>query len=591
MGFGRYAKRSLVTGLCTISIVLVQYALPRSALFSVAFAQQVLAQQIAVIPTELPKNLATVLPQIDPAPVIFELSPERKVSTIAILPLPEAVTLIQPGSAQPGSADPGGLVSGEAVTGLDKSILKNDNIPEESRVVESEQKPVALMAEPPVFEPVPALVPMQPVSLPSVLPIPSIAPSIALALQARRNSKTAQDELLLTYYAARQNEPLWIGPDGYNERAKTVLEALTLAGADGLRPQDYTVSAHVKAGFSDKDDANKVEAELVLTSAVIRYARDARGARIHPKRISALITAEPTLPQPEEVLGALAIAENAGKALELFNPQQDGYQALRSKLAELRSKPGSPVSLEAEIIANMERWRWLPRDLGLSYILVNIPEYELRVFRDGKIVHQTHVIVGKRETPTPIFSGQMDHLIVNPYWNIPPSIALKEMLPQLQRDPYALQRKGFEVVKGGKVVDPASIDWSSGVRNVGIRQPPGERNALGFIKFMFPNQHAVYLHDTPSRRLFANASRAYSHGCVRVMEPFKLAEIVLSAETGMSEKRLRSMIGGPERYLNLKNTLPVHIGYFTAFVDDAGQLQARPDIYGHSRKVRLALGL
>ncbi len=237
---------------------------------------------------------------------------------------------------------------------------------------------------------------------------------------------------------------------------------------------------------------------------------------------------------------------------------------------------GEPTQLEGEIVANMERWRWLPRDMGPDRIEVNIPDYALKLSRGGEVVHRTRVVVGKAQTPTPVFSDTMRFLIVNPYWNVPPSIIKNEMMPKLAADPGYLARQGYEVIqKKGQIF---------------VRQPPGDRNALGHIKFMFPNEHSVYLHDTPSRHLFANAKRAYSHGCVRVENPFALAEVILGRQNGWSQERLKKMVGGGEKTVNLPQTLPVHIQYFTALVDEAGKLQLREDIYGYSRKMRAALG-
>jgi murein L,D-transpeptidase YcbB/YkuD len=171
----------------------------------------------------------------------------------------------------------------------------------------------------------------------------------------------------------------------------------------------------------------------------------------------------------------------------------------------------------------------------------------------------------------------MQFLIVNPYWNVPQSIIKKEMLPRLSQDPDYLKRLGYEVVsRAGKL---------------SVRQPPGERNALGRIKFMFPNDYAVYLHDTPSRALFGSSRRAFSHGCVRVDQPFLFAETVLGQDNGWSEQRVKRLIGGGERYVYLPKPLPIHIEYFTTYVDDTGRLQLRDDIYGYSHRVKMALGL
>ena len=218
---------------------------------------------------------------------------------------------------------------------------------------------------------------------------------------------------------------------------------------------------------------------------------------------------------------------------------------------------------EADLIVNMERWRWLPSDLGTDYVLVNVPEFRLRAYRGGHIANESRVIVGKPETPTPLFSGEMEYAVVNPSWYVPPSI-LKTMKGT----------GGFEVIGRGK--------------NIGLRQPPGPRNALGYVKMMFPNQHSVYLHDTPARHLFSAPKRAFSHGCVRVDNPFKLASVALS---GYSEQGLRKMIGHGERTIKLEKLLPVHIDYFTAYVDDDGVYRTLPDLYGYDPKMKAALGL
>ena len=235
-------------------------------------------------------------------------------------------------------------------------------------------------------------------------------------------------------------------------------------------------------------------------------------------------------------------------------------------------RSGRPTGGEADLIVNMERWRWLPGDLGPDYILVNVPEYRLRAYRGGRLRDEARVIVGKPESRTPLFSGLMEYAVVNPSWYVPPSI-LKTMAPKLA----GYDGKtwgGYEVVRRGG--------------HISLRQPPGERNALGFIKFMFPNQHAVYLHDTPNRSLFSAAKRDFSHGCVRVDDPFRLADAVLP---DWSEERLKKLIGKGERTIRLPEKLPVHLAYFTAFVDDSGAFRTLPDLYGYDAPMRAVLGL
>lgn len=231
-----------------------------------------------------------------------------------------------------------------------------------------------------------------------------------------------------------------------------------------------------------------------------------------------------------------------------------------------------PTGGEAELIVNMERWRWLPGDLGSDYILVNVPEYRLRAYRGGTLRDEARVIVGKPDSRTPLFSGLMEYAVVNPSWYVPPSI-LKTMAPKLAG--YGGKTwGGYEVVRRGG--------------HISLRQPPGERNALGFIKFMFPNQHAVYLHDTPNRSLFSAAKRDFSHGCVRVDDPFRLADVVLP---DWSAERLKKLIGKGERTIRLPEKLPVHLAYFTAYVDDGGTYRTLPDLYGYDAPMRAALGL
>ncbi len=197
--------------------------------------------------------------------------------------------------------------------------------------------------------------------------------------------------------------------------------------------------------------------------------------------------------------------------------------------------------------------------------------------KGDEVVHRARVVVGKPDHQTPIFSDTMRFIIVNPYWNVPLSIIKKEMLPKLADDPNYFADHGYEVVERNGVTY--------------VRQPPGDDNALGRIKFMFPNQHSVYLHDTNARALFGKDKRAFSHGCVRVDQPFKLAEMVLGKANGWSEARVKKLIGGSERTINLPEPLPIHIAYFTSFVEDDGSLQLRDDVYGYSAKVRQALGL
>ena len=228
------------------------------------------------------------------------------------------------------------------------------------------------------------------------------------------------------------------------------------------------------------------------------------------------------------------------------------------------------------VIANMERWRWLPRDLGNAHVMLNIPNYTLRVMRGGNEIWQTRVVVGKPSTATPMLTETMKFITVNPTWNVPPSIVRNEYLPALAQDPSVLARMGLKVVN--------NRDGS-----VHIYQPPGDNNALGRIRFNFPNRFLVYQHDTPDKHLFAHDKRAYSHGCMRVQDPLKYAEVLLSIARpgeGYTAQRLRAMYGPSEHDIRFPTPIPVHITYQTAFVDDAGNLQTRADIYNIDAKTK-----
>jgi murein L,D-transpeptidase YcbB/YkuD len=235
----------------------------------------------------------------------------------------------------------------------------------------------------------------------------------------------------------------------------------------------------------------------------------------------------------------------------------------------------------AQIRLNLERWRWLPRDLGDRYILVNIPEYRLEVWDRGQVPLAMRTVVGKQDTPTPIFNDVMTHVVFSPYWNVPPDIAEGETLPSILTDPDFLGRQNMEVLdESGKAVDPGSVDLTD-PRKYRFRQRPGSENSLGLVKFMFPNQFNVYLHDTPADSLFSRASRSFSHGCVRLEQPLELARYILQDQPDWTEERIvQAMEGGEEKHVKVKRPIPVYLGYWTARISSDGDLQFRNDIYG-----------
>ncbi len=247
-----------------------------------------------------------------------------------------------------------------------------------------------------------------------------------------------------------------------------------------------------------------------------------------------------------------------------------------------------------QIEANLERWRWLPHELPADRIEVNVPAFELRGYRDGKPEIEMAVAVGKPDWATPIFEAEVLYAEVNPYWNVPESIAVDEVLPALRKDPTYLEQENMEVVPGWAVeqelTDLADIDWNNpGTYGADyrIRQRPGHGNALGQIKFIFPNRHNIYLHDTPAQKAFEKADRAVSHGCVRVADPLRLADFLFAGET-LAE--VRASLGSDEpQQVHLEKPIPVMLHYWTAFVDDDGRMSFREDLYGLDGEVGVLL--
>jgi L,D-transpeptidase YcbB len=451
------------------------------------------------------------------------------------------------------------------------------------------------------------------------------------------------------FYAARNYAPIWIENGAASARSKAAATYLAGVSADGLDPSDYPVPS-----FANADVGALAESELKLTSTLLTYARHAQIGRVHYSRVSADIVYDLVAPEPGAVLAKLAEAKNIGEALDSFNPPHAGYKALKARLAEARGRTGEPgririssgktlkpgmedprVPLLRErlgiagdnadttydkvlseavktfqrqrdqaptgvlsnatidalngprrdrdadiIIANMERWRWLPRDLGRAYVMVNIPDYTLKVMDRGAMVWTTKIVAGQPgEKATPLLSETMKYITFNPTWNVPPSIINNEYLPALAQDPTVLDRMGLKVEH--------NRDGS-----VRIYQPPGAANALGRIRFNFPNKFLVYQHDTPDKHLFDKDKRAFSHGCMRVQFPDKYAEVLLNIanpKDGYTIERIRRMYGADERDVHLTTPIPVHLTYQTAFVDDAGHLVIREDVYGRDSRLLAAL--
>lgn len=305
---------------------------------------------------------------------------------------------------------------------------------------------------------------------------------------------------------------------------------------------------------------------------------------------AALEPSEPLRVVNDEQLFDEGLEESLKAFQRTHGLEPDGMVGART-LAALR------VPVEARIqqlLVNLERWRWLPAELGERHVLVNLPAYELVAVEREEPKLRMRVIIGLEDWRTPVFSEQMEYLVLNPAWYVPRRIANEEVLPLLQRNPRGASRLGIQVTRRdtGQWVDPASVDWSGGAEGYRFHQEPGPANPLGAVKFMFPNRFAVYLHGTPNPKLFELARRSLSHGCVRVEQPLALAAFLLAGHEGWDEAKLTEAVAsGSTQQVTLPEPVPVHLMYWTSFVDAQGQVHFRPDLYRRDAPLRSALGL
>jgi L,D-transpeptidase YcbB len=282
----------------------------------------------------------------------------------------------------------------------------------------------------------------------------------------------------------------------------------------------------------------------------------------------------------------------------------------------LRSKPDDPQVAIDRLVANMERWRWLPTDLGPFYVINNIPEFHSEIWKGSELKLRQKIVVGKPSWPTPLLTDSMEFVIFHPDWGMPPGILAKELRPKLKKaaanapasganffeqlfgvapagnagaGASIIEAQNLNVTRNGKLVDPKTIDWgTANLNQYGFTQPAGPKNPLGMVKFRFPNKHNVYMHDTNAKALFGQSYRALSHGCMRVAEPRRTAEVLLAEDKGWDPAKIDALWKGGGT-VTLGRQIPVYLVYFTTKVDGEGRLQTFPDIYGNDRRVMDAL--
>jgi murein L,D-transpeptidase YcbB/YkuD len=366
----------------------------------------------------------------------------------------------------------------------------------------------------------------------------------------------------------KQNGYALAWSDGRTPRPQMdgLIRAVRAADQEGLEPAEYGANEldRIRQTF---DPSHAADTDVRFTYTYLRYASDLTHGTFDPEIIDPHWHAAK---RGADVHAALerGLADNRVEdSLQKLTPPAPQYQGLKHQLTLARSK-GAPPETILQIAMNMDRWRWLPDDLGSRYLMVNIPAFRLDAIENGKSVLEMKVVTGKKDSPTPVLADEMTTVVFSPYWNIPSEIVSKEILPKLETDPSYLERNNIELDESGQR----------------YRQRPGKGNSLGQVKFLFPNHFNVYLHDTPAGSLFARIERDFSHGCVRLERPLDLAKYVLRDQPEWTDERIvAAMNRGVEQSVALKQALPIYLVYFTAW-EENGRLETRPDVYGLDRR-------
>ncbi|MGO9806499.1 MAG: L,D-transpeptidase family protein [Rhodomicrobium sp.] len=409
-----------------------------------------------------------------------------------------------------------------------------------------------------------------------------------------RNERAA----LESFYEARNYAPLWLTPaGGSTPKAAALMAEIQQADQWGLEPHDFPLPARLTAQAAPASPEKAAADEIQISMAVLKYGRYARGGRImNPsEQLSSYLDRRPQLLNPKSVLDGIAAADQPDAYLRGLHPAQPQFEKLRQKYLALLNRNKQKSAEAKKLLANMEEWRWMPADMGELYIWNNLPDFTQRVVKDGKIVREVRIVAGETGKQTPIFTRSLKKITFRPTWIVPDSIKARELWPSLLKGGHLMREWQLEVrTKDGKPVDWRRINWSrTNILEFDVIQPNGPKTVLGRVKFSFPSQHTVFMHDTRAedKWMFHVSQRTYSHGCMRVADPIGLAKIVLREDKGWDSAQVDAALNkGPlNNEIAIDHKIPVHMTYFTAMVDDDGELHTFPDVYGHERRITLAL--
>ncbi|WP_409561606.1 L,D-transpeptidase family protein [Hyphomicrobium sp. MC8b] len=403
---------------------------------------------------------------------------------------------------------------------------------------------------------------------------------------------------LVEFYNSRHGDGLWVTASGLKPEAKALAAEIANADHYALDVRRFKVPKLANGALTVTDTDSLADAEIMYSKAALLYARDARGGRI-PDPSAQLTTNLDRRPQwiePKIVIDALAATHEPDAYLRSLEPQHPQFEKLRQIYITMLPKDGkgklSPAA--KRIRANMEEWRWMWLDMGNFYVLNNVPEFMQYVYKDGKIIRSEKIVAGLVDKQTTIFSRPLKYVVLRPAWRVPESIMVNELWPNLIRGGGMMTKYGLQIRSkdGSRNIDYRKVDWAStDIRNFEVIQPPGRRSVLGHVKFSFPSQHTIFMHDTPDKWMFKPAVRTLSHGCLRVWKPMDLAKMILKEDKGWDAAKVDELdqTGPLNNEIPITKEIPIHIVYFTAWVTDDGKLKTFPDVYGHERRITQAL--
>jgi len=428
-----------------------------------------------------------------------------------------------------------------------------------------------------------------------------IVDAIRLQLEepSLRDKANASDlNALEAFYASRSGPALWLDSAGLTAAAKKIIKEISRADDWGL---DSTAFALPSPDVQPTNGDEQAATEITLDLAILKYARYAGGGRVNLSALSKLIDQKPHERDPNKVIAEIATSDAPDSYLRDLNPNQVQFQLLHQALLKtrIRTDPASK-RLVRKILVNMERWRWMPKSLGSLYVWLNVPEFMMYVVKDNEIIHSEKIVVGERAYATPIFSANMSSIVFNPEWTVPPTIVREDLLPKLRgggggwfgsSNTSILKQHRLKVIYNGREVDPDRIDWKKvNMSAISFKQAPGPRNVLGKVKFLYPNTHMVYMHDTIKRGLLNKTDRAEGHNCPRVDNPGKVAAVLLAEDKGWDQAKVNQLLEkGYNSAVNLDPPIPVHTTYFTAVADKNGDVRTFGDIYDLDGGVYAAL--